>query len=127
MKPKFVTNITKKEVAKLLKKRGFVAYNGNDDWCIPSDYVDYWHGRCFSMGNKYLSYAVDYKISEDNENIYGICMVRDCDAKIPFKMIPLEMLEELIDKVWQLYEHAQVHLKKAKASLVIRKAQEDFK
>jgi hypothetical protein len=42
-------------------------------------------------------------------------------------MIPQEMLEELIDKVWQLYEHAQVHLKKEKASLVIRKAQEDFK
>ena len=127
MKPKFVTNITKKEVAKLLKKRGFVAYNGNDDWCIPSDYIDWWHGRCFSMGSKYLSYAVDYRISEDNDMVYGIGMVRDCDAKIPFKMIPLEMLEELIDKVWQLYEEAEKDLKVAKACLKLRQAQEDFK
>lgn len=127
MKPKFITNISKVEVAKLLKKRGFVATNGNDDWTIPSDYIDWWHGRCFSLGTKYLSYAVDYRISEDNETVYGIGMVRDRDANVPYKMIPQEMLEELIDKVWQLYEEAEKDLKIAKECLKLRQAQEDFK
>lgn len=127
MKPKFVTNISKTEVAKLLKKRGFVPYNGNDDWTIPSDYIDWWHGRCFSLGSKYLYYAVDYRISEDNDTVYGIGMLRSKDANIPFKMIPQEMLEELIDKVWQLYEEAEKDLKIAKECLKLRQAKEDFK
>ena len=122
MKPKFVTNISKSEVAKLLKKRGFVPYNGNDDWTIPTNYVDWFHGRCFDLGSKYLSYAVDYKISADNDIVYGICMIRDRDAYVSYKM-----LEELIDKVWQMYEEAEKDLKIAKSCLKLRQAQEDFK
>lgn len=127
MKPKFVTNISKTEVAKLLKKRGFVPYNGNDDWTIPTNYVDWFHGRCFDLGTKYLSYAVDYKISADNNIVYGICMIRDRDAYVSYKMLPLEMIEELIDKVWQMYEEAEKDLKIAKSCLKLRQAQEDFK
>lgn len=42
-------------------------------------------------------------------------------------MIPQEMLEDLIDKVWQLYEEAEKDLKIAKECLKLRQAQEDFK
>lgn len=118
--------MSKNDLRKLLKETGFVEiYSG--EWNIPNGSGDSFYDRVFSVGNKYMTYAIGYRIcgpdkdyaKESGHEIWNhpfISFVRDREAKITYKLIPEDMLRDLINRVWQMYKEAQVELNARKAA-----------
>lgn len=120
---KLTNNMTKNDLRKILKETGFVEeYSG--EWNVPNNTGDNYYDRVFSVGTKYMSYAIGYKIHKlkdkrrvnDFLNHPFISFERDREAKITYKLIPEDMLRDLINRVWQMYKEAQVELKEAQAN-----------
>lgn len=120
---KLTNKMTKNDLRKILKETGFVEeYTG--EWNVPNNTGDNYYDRVFSVGTKYMSYAIGYKISQPDNikrrvneflNHPFISFERDREAKITYKLIPEDMLRDLINRVWQMYKEAQVELKEAQA------------
>ena len=114
--------MTKNDLRKILKETGFVEeYSG--EWVVPNNTGDSYYDNVFSIGTKYMSYAIGYKIRKPDKNKRRVILnhpfisfERDREAKITYKLIPEDMLRDLINRVWQMYKEAQIELKEAQAT-----------
>ena len=119
---KLTNNMTKNDLRKILKETGFVEeYSG--EWVVPNNTGDSYYDNVFSIGTKYMSYAIGYEIRKPDKNKRRVILnhpfisfERDREAKITYKLIHEDMLRDLINRVWQMYKEAQVELKEAQAT-----------
>ena len=105
-------NMTKNDLRKILKETGFLEVRAGE-WNVPNGTGVSYDKRVFSIGTKYMSYAIGYKIIKSLNDTF-ISFKKDREAKITYKLIPEDMLRDLINRVWLMYKEAQLELKEAK-------------
>ena len=110
-------NYTKKDVEKLIKAAGFIPDDMYDDgWVIPNGIGDSYYDQVFEIGTKYMEIATGYEIVTDIKGGSYISFAAGESSKISYKLLPEDMLKDLINRAWKMYKDAQVDLNEVNAS-----------
>lgn len=110
-------NYSKKAVEKLIKEAGFIPDDMDDDgWVIPNGIGDSYYDQVFQVGTKYMTVATGYEIETDIKGGSYISFAAGEGSKITYKLLPEDMLKELINRAWKMYKDALIDLNEVKAS-----------
>ncbi len=110
-------NYSKKAVEKLIKAAGFIPDDMDDDgWVIPNGIGDSYYDQVFQVGTKYMIVATGYEIETDIKGGSYISFAVGEGSKITYKLLPEDMLKELINRAWKMYKDALIDLNEVKAS-----------
>ena len=110
-------NYSKKAVEKLIKAAGFIPDDMDDDgWVIPNGIGDSYYDQVFQVGTKYMIVATGYEIETDIKGGSYISFAAGEGSKITYKLLPEDMLKELINRAWKMYKDALIDLNEVKAS-----------
>jgi len=110
-------NYSKKAVEKLIKAAGFIPDDLDDDgWVIPNGIGDSYYDQVFQVGTKYMTVATGYEIETDIKGGSYISFAAGEGSKITYKLLPEDMLKELINRAWKMYKDALIDLNEVKAS-----------
>jgi len=110
-------NYSKKAVEKLIKAAGFIPDDMDDDgWVIPNGTGDSYYDQVFQVGTKYMIVATGYEIETDIKGGSYISFAAGEGSKITYKLLPEDMLKELINRAWKMYKDALIDLNEVKAS-----------
>lgn len=110
-------NYSKKAVEKLIKEAGFIPDDMDDDgWVIPNGIGDSYYDQVFQVGTKYMTVATGYEIETDIKGGSYISFAAGEGSKITYKLLPEDMLKELINRAWKMYKDALIDLNEVNAS-----------
>lgn len=110
-------NYSKKAVEKLIKDAGFIPDDMDDDgWVIPNGIGDSYYDQVFQVGTKYMTVATGYEIETDIKGGSYISFAAGEGSKITYKLLPEDMLKELINRAWKMYKDALIDLNEVNAS-----------
>lgn len=110
-------NYSKKAVEKLIKAAGFIPDDMYDDgWCVPNNTGDTYHDQVFEIGTKYMTVATGYEIETDIIGGSYISFAAHEGSKITYKLLPEDMLKDLINRAWKMYKDALIDLNEVNAS-----------
>lgn len=110
-------NYSKKDVEKLIKAAGFIPDDMDDDgWVIPNGIGDTYYDQVFQVGTKYMIVATGYEIETDIKGGSYISFAAGEGSKITYKLLPEDMLKELINRAWKMYKDALIDLNEVNAS-----------
>lgn len=108
---------TKKAVEKLIEAAGFIPVDMYDDgWVIPNGTGNTYHDQVFEVGTKYMTFATGYEIETDIKGGSYISFAAHEGSKITYKLLPEDMLKDLINRAWKMYKDALVDLNEINAS-----------
>lgn len=110
-------NYSKKAVEKLIEAAGFILDDMDDDcWVIPNGIGDTYHDQVFNIGTKYMIVATGYEIETDHKGKSYISFAAHEGSKISYKLLPEDMLKDLINRAWKMYKDALIDLNEVNAS-----------
>lgn len=110
-------NYSKKAVEKLIKEAGFIPDDMDDDgWVIPNGIGDSYYDQVFQVGTKYMTVATGYEIETDIKGGSYISFAAGEGSKITYKLLPEDMLKELINRAWKMYKDALIDLNEVNAN-----------
>lgn len=110
-------NYSKKAVEKLIEAAGFIPDDMDDDgWVIPNGIGDSYYDQVFQVGTKYMTVATGYEIETDIKGGSYISFAAHEGSKITYKLLPEDMLKELINRAWKMYKDALIDLNEVNAS-----------
>ncbi len=110
-------NYSKKAVENLIKAAGFIPDDMDDDgWVIPNGIGDSYYDQVFQVGTKYMTVATGYEIETDIKGGSYISFAAGEGSKITYKLLPEDMLKELINRAWKMYKDALIDLNEVNAS-----------
>lgn len=110
-------NYSKKAVENLIEAAGFIPDDMDDDgWVIPNGIGDSYYDQVFQVGTKYMIVATGYEIETDNKGKSYISFAVGEGSKITYKLLPEDMLKELINRAWKMYKDALIDLNEVNAS-----------
>ena len=110
-------NYSKKAVEKLIKAAGFIPDDMYDDgWVVPNNTGDTYHDQVFEVGTKYMTVATGYEIVTDVGGRTYISFAAGDFSKITYKLLPEEVLKDLINRAWKMYKDALIDLNEVKAN-----------
>lgn len=110
-------NYSKKAVENLIKAAGFIPDDMDDDgWVIPNGIGDSYYDQVFQVGTKYMTVATGYEIETDIKGGSYISFAASEGSKITYKLLPEDMLKELINRAWKMYKDALIDLNEVNAS-----------
>ena len=110
-------NYSKKAVEKLIEAVGFIPDDMDDDgWVIPNGIGDTYHDQVFEIGTKYMTVATGYEIETDIKGKSYISFAVGEGSKISYKLLPEDMLKDLINRAWKMYKDALIDLNEVNAS-----------
>ena len=110
-------NYSKKAVEKLIKDAGFIPDDMDDDgWVIPNGIGDSYYDQVFQVGTKYMTVATGYEIETDIKGGSYISFAVGEGSKITYKLLPEDMLKELINRAWKMYKDALIDLNEVNAN-----------
>lgn len=110
-------NYSKKAVEKLIKDAGFIPDDMDDDgWVIPNGIGDSYYDQVFQVGTKYMTVATGYEIETDIKGGSYISFAAGEGSKITYKLLPEDMLKELINRAWKMYKDALIDLNEVNAN-----------
>ena len=110
-------NYSKKDVEKLIEAAGFIPDDMYDDgWVIPNGTGDTYYDQVFEVGTKYMEIATGYEIETDIKGGSYISFASHESSKITYKLLPADMLKDLINRAWKMYKDALVDLNEVNAS-----------
>ena len=110
-------NYSKKAVEKLIEAAGFIPDDMYDDgWVIPNGIGDTYHDQVFEVGTKYMTFATGYEIETDIKGGSYISFAAHESSKITYKLLPEDMLKDLINRAWKMYKDALIDLNEVNAS-----------
>lgn len=110
-------NYSKKDVEKLIKAAGFIPDDMYDDgWVIPNGIGDSYHDQVFQVGTKYMIVSTGYEIETDIKGGSYISFAAHEGSKITYKLLPEDVLKDLINRAWKMYKDALIDLNEVKAS-----------
>ena len=110
-------NYSKKDVEKLIKAAGFIPDDMDDEgWVVPNNTGDSYYDQVFEIGTKYLTVATGYEIESNIKGQTYISFAAGEGSKISYKLLPEDMLKDLINRAWKMYKDALIDLNEAKAN-----------
>ena len=110
-------NYSKKAVENLIKAAGFIPDDMDDDgWVIPNVIGDSYYDQVFQVGTKYMTVATGYEIETDIKGGSYISFAVGEGSKITYKLLPEDMLKELINRAWKMYKDALIDLNEVNAN-----------
>lgn len=110
-------NYSKKAVEKLIEAAGFIPDDMYDDgWVIPNGTGDTYYDQVFAVGTKYMEIATGYEIVTDIKGGSYISFAVGEASKITYKLLPEDVLKDLINRAWKMYKDALIDLNEVNAS-----------
>lgn len=110
-------NYSKKAVEKLIKEAGFIPDDMFDDgWVVPNGTGDSYYDQVFEVGTKYMEIATGYEIVTDITGHSYISFSAGEYSKITYKLLPEDVLKDLINRAWKMYKDALIDLNEVNAS-----------
>jgi hypothetical protein len=88
----------------------------DDGWVIPNGTGDSYYDQVFQVGTKYMIVATGYEIETDIKGGSYISFAAGEGSKITYKLLPEDMLKDLINRAWKMYKDALIDLNEVNAS-----------